>query len=334
MKNFEKLKMTLFDSSNANFIIGVEAQFTRGNRDTGFRDIVYTTDRATGIVNPNIYLTFSYKGDDVSPVYTSYPQLFRIREAFETVKNWVADGSGFMTFEGALCVKSNCDQPVVVANIGKNNNWMSLKLVAAESDENGILVVTPCVAIELSSSNRLTSILTAEEFLTVYTIVKDLNLSTLQCMMSLGFLSVDKSASNQYYPPVNQGMNMMPQQPMQNGWNSPQPQGYPQQSAPMGNNYYQQSNARPKYNNQSYRATPPRQVAPPPTARPQTTEVNSWPNDTNPYGAASAPVSEGLPPRSTQPNNIMSMKAVENTPISEISYDDTAAIDAIFDDND
>lgn len=351
MKNFEKLKMTLFDSTNANFKLEVEAQFTRGNRDTGFRDIVYTTDRYTGILNPNIYLTFSYRGDDVSPVYTSYPQLFRIREAFEKVKNWVADGSGFMTMDGVLTVKGNCDEPVVVANIGKNNNWISMKLVAAESDEDGILKVTPCVAIELSSSNRLTSILTAEEFLTVYTIIRDLNLSTLQCMMSLGFLDADRGGNTNYYsgPQQSSGWNGN-QQPMNNGG------GYYQQQPPMNGNwattpsntgYPNGGQQRPRYNNQSYRNAPARQVPPPPTSnasRPLTTTSpaveNGWPNDNNPFPSNSdeptmmRPVTNNnLPPRQSSGGSIMTMRAVEDTPISEISYDDAAAIDAIFDGN-
>ena len=347
MKNFEKLKMTLFDSTNANFKLEVEAQFTRGNRDTGFRDIVYATDRFTGILNPNIYLTFAYRSDEVSPVYTSYPQLFRIREAFETVKNYIADGSGFVTVDGVLAVRGDLTDPVVVANIGKNNNWISLKLVAAEGDEDGILKVAPCVAIELSSSNRLTSILSAEEFLTVYTIIRDLNLSTLQCIMSLGFLSCDR-VGNSYaggYPqqaPMHQSMN---------NWQNPQPnyQTTPQQ-APMGgnwsgNSYGNQQPQRPRYNNQSYRNAPARQVPPPPTGgmntrnvmNQQTSVDSGWPTDNNPFPdvnnqAMNPSMGNGnnLPPRNGG-GSIMNMKAVEETPISEINYDDTAAIDAIFD---
>jgi hypothetical protein len=347
MNRFERLKMTLFDSTNANFKLEVEAQFTRGNRDTGFRDIVYTTDRYTGILNPNIYLTFAYRSDEVSPVYTSYPQLFRIREAFEKVKNWVADGSGFMTADGVLCVRGNCDTPVVVAGIGKNNNWISLKLVAAETDEDGVVKVTPCVAIELSSSNRLTSILSAEEFLTVYTIIRDLNLSTLQCMMSLGFLNVDRSNNGNYYSsPQPQMMN--------NGWGNPAPQNNYPQNPPMSGNYvgggattpggYGNAPARPRYNNQSYRNTTTRQVPPPPsgtvtgrvpTASPNTmnnaVDASGWPNDPNPYpeNNYNNTNNSALPPRGNG-GSIMNMKAVDETPITEISYDDTSAIDEIF----
>ena len=345
MRNFEKLKMTLFDSTNANFKLEVEAQFTRGNRETGFRDIVYATDRYTGILNPNIYLTFAYRSDEVSPVYTSYPQLFRIREAFEKVAKWVADGSGFMTADGVLCVRGNCDEPVVVTGIGKNNNWISLKLVAAETDEDGIVKVTPCVAIELSSSNRLTSILSAEEFLTVYTIIKDLNLSNLQCMMSLGFLNIDRQPNGgNYYAAPQNGY----QQPM-NNWQNNQPNyGTTPQQAPMNGNWNGgNAPARPRYNNQSYRNTTTRQVPPPPSgsvnSRNVTTQAPSvdnsgWPNDPNPYPDNTSSNYNGgntgsnLPPRSSS-GAIMNMKAIEETPISEISYDDTSAIDAIFNEN-
>lgn len=43
MKKFDNLKMVLFDSTNASFKLAVEAKFTTGNQDQGYRDLVYIT---------------------------------------------------------------------------------------------------------------------------------------------------------------------------------------------------------------------------------------------------------------------------------------------------
>ena len=96
MKRFDNVKMVLFDSTNAYFKLAVEAQFTRKNPDGSYRDLVYTTDRGTSILNPNIYLTLSYKDDNMNAVYTSYPQLYLIRAAFERIKDMILDDNAYI----------------------------------------------------------------------------------------------------------------------------------------------------------------------------------------------------------------------------------------------
>jgi len=198
------------------------------------------------MLNPNIYLTLAYKDENTNPVYTSYPQLFRLREAFEKIKNLVVDESGFMEIDGQILVKPDCSEPVVLSNIGKNNNWISMKLSVIQSEENGILTSIPGVTIELSTANRYTSALSVDEFLTVYTIIKDLNLANIQCMMSLAFLDTERQGQTgvpsgyvqpQQYQPMQQPQ-YQPQyyQPMQ------QPQ--PQYSAPR------QGYSQSRFNNQ------------------------------------------------------------------------------------
>lgn len=325
MKKFNNLRMVLFDSTNASFKLAVEAQFVRGNQQMGYKDLVYVTDAYTGMLNPNIYLTLANKNEDTKPVFTSYPQLFRLREVLEKIKNLVADGSGFSEIDGVLSVRPDCTDPIVLANIGKSNNWISFKLTVLESGENGVISVIPGVSIELSTSNRYVSTLTVDEFLTVYTIIKDLNLSNLQATMSLAFLAVDNNvqvpAYNQTY--AQPAMVQYPQTPVQQ-------YGYPANGAPRTTGYPQaQGYAQPRYNNTGYRAAQ-RQTPPPPTANGNTTQLGGA--QRTQYSQPQQPVVEErkqpLPPRTSTP--IMNLNAVEETPISEINYDDDAGFDDIF----
>lgn len=318
MKKFENVKLVMFDSTNASFKLAVEAQFVR-NTPQGPRDLVYTTDKGSAMLNPNIYLTFTYKTDGLpNPVYTSYPQLFRIRAALETVKDLVVDGKGFVKVENVYsAVNSNYATPVVVDNIGKAANWISFKLVMIESGENGVITKLPGVALELSTSNGYASILTVEEFLTIYSIVHDLDLTTLQAVLSLGFLESKDGAPQQgYYPAQVTPYYQQPQAPYYQGQAMPYPQ--PQQRAPQtpryGNNGY-------RGNAQAGRTAAPQQGAPvqqQPVAR----------------QAAPAPQQSGatsLPPR-TNNQPLMNLGAVEETPVSNLSFDDESAIDEIFND--
>ena len=323
MKKFNNLRMVLFDSTNASFKLAVEAQFVRGNQQIGYKDLVYVTDSFTGMLNPNIYLTLACKNEDTKPVFTSYPQLFRLREALEKIKNMVADGSAFSEIDGVLSVRPDCTEPVVLANIGKANNWISFKLTVLESGENGVTTVIPGVSIELSTSNRYVSTLTVDEFLTVYTIVKDLNLANLQAMMSLAFLDSDKQQQyNQQvaYAPTYQ-QQYVPQQQYQQPYNAaPRVSGY-QQS---------QGYSQPRYSGQTQNyGTRTRQTPPPPTSNGNTTPLGSTRTYTTPV--QSEPVqntTNNLPPRVSKP--IMNMTAIEETPISEIDYDNAAGFDDIF----
>lgn len=294
------------------------------------------------MLNPNIYLTLAYKDENVNPVYTSYPQLFRLREAFEKIKNLVADGSGFMTDkEGQIIVRPNCQEPVVLANIGKNNNWISMKLSVIQSEENGILKSEPGVSIELSTANRFVSALSVDEFLTVYTIIHDLDLASLQCAMSLAFLDVEKMGyqqPNQYQQPTYaQGYYQQPNpayyQPNQ------YQQGYNQQpQAPRSNGYYNQqgsSYAQPRYNNQqntNHQYTG-RRTAPAPAQQPQE-ETSTFMRPQQPHQDSNTTQTQynnnnNLPARDAN-KPIMSLDAVDSTEINEISYDDTSDLDAIF----
>lgn len=311
MKKFDNARMVLFDSTNAAFRLAVETQTVR-TTPQGVNDLVYVTNKGTAILNPNIYLTFAYKMSDGLPatVYTSYPQLFRIREALETVKAMVVDKSGFVEADGMISVKPGCDTPVVIDNIGKAGNWISFKLVIMQSGENGVMTTLPAVSLELSTSNGYASVLTVEEFLTIYTIIKDLDLATIQATVSMGFLSADRAPQ--------QGQYQAPQG-MPGGYYPQQPQPYYQPQAPYGGGQRPQT---PRYGNGGYRNGGNRQVPPAPNAAPQAPHVAPAPQQPQQQSK--------LPPREAN-KPIMSLNAVSETPVDTVSFDDTSAIDEIFD---
>lgn len=307
-----------------------------GNKEQGYRDLVYVTDRYTALLNPNIYLTLSYKDENVNPVYTSYPQLFRLREAFEKIKNLVADGSGFIDIDGQVSVRQDCSEPVVLANIGKNNNWISLKLSVIQSDENGIVTSVPGVSIELSTANRFVSALSVDEFLTVYTIIKDLDLASIQCMMSLAFLDIEKAP---YQQPLYQQQPQYQQPAYNNGGYYQQQYQQPQyQQQPVYNQQAPRAYNQPRYNNQpvqqnqQYAGRRTAQVQQPVQQQPVYEEQSSYmkPQPRNVQQPVQQNVvNNNLPSRDAN-KQVMSLNAVESTPIEEIRYDDVNGLDDIF----
>jgi len=137
----------------------------------------------------------------------SYPQLFALRAAFEDIKNLVANKSGFIEADNTISVKQEYAQPIVLDNIGKGNKWLALKLEAFnDTDEQGITHAVPGVSIQISSAN-FKSVLSVEEFLTVYTIIKDLDLTSLQCQLSIAFLQANEQPMMQNQNNYNQNYN-------------------------------------------------------------------------------------------------------------------------------
>lgn len=334
MKRYENARITLFDSSNAYFKLAVEAQFTRKNPDGSYRDLVYTTDKGTSVMNPNIYLTLAYKDDSTNAVYTSYPQLYRLRKALEIIKDYLENDDAFIYDENdaSLSVKQNYSEPVIIDNIGKNNNWISLKLCVIKTGENGVFNYSKGVNLELSTSNGWASALSQEEFLTVYTIIKDLNLTNLQCMLSLGFLNGEQRTNVGYTAPAYNNYN---------GYNNTAPYGSitttPAYVAAPQQNYQgyqnqqpQQTNyMKPRYNNQT-RTPSYRNVVPSTNAAPQNNNYIQQTPQNNVSEYTSPIPGNVLPPRGNN-KPVMNMKAVEDTPISSYDIDDTEALNAIFD---
>lgn len=301
MKNFTKMSMVLFDSTNAHFKLSVEAVFTKLNSAGGISPLVYVGQSGIANLNPNIYLMFTYKSDTYDKgnyLYTSYPQLFGIRNALEQVKELVLDGKAFIKdANGMLMVKPEFKDPIVLTNIGKQNKWLSFTPVITQTTEEGVTTAIPGVSIEISSTNGFASVLTIEEFLTLYTIIKDLNLANLQAMMSIAFLDCENNfgamPQQGNYGYHSQGGYQQQYQPRQGYSAQPRQQYRPQQGQQSARQIYQQP-------------AMPQQAAAPVQQQPQ-----------------------HLPPRAQEKQPVMNFDAVNET---TVNYDDDAAIDEIFKD--
>lgn len=313
MKKFNQVKTVLFDSTIASFKVSVEANFNRNRPDGSSANLAYISDKGTANMNPSIYLVFAYKGENYESsktLYTSYPQLFKIRRVFEQIKDLIIDGKGFVDVQGVLTVHPDHQKPLTISDIGKNKKAISFVLAAVEMNADGIQNKVPGVAIQISDS-EFSSVLTAEEFLTVYTIVKDIDLSSIQTTLSAMFLLGEE-----------QGQPMYQQQPQYQPQYQPAPQPQYQQPAPQ---YQQQPRqaANPRYgNNPMQRPQPqvrtmPAQPQASQQPAPQTASVQSQPT--------------GLPPRKEE-KTIVNMKTVAETPVSPVSFDDEKAIEEIFND--
>lgn len=310
----------------------------------GLTDLAYITDQGNAVLNSDIYLTLTYKGgDNVRPVYTSYPQLFRLREALTTVKDLLINNRGFLDAEGVLSVRQEYSAPIILSNIGKAANWISLKLAVLESGENGVVTTVPGVAIEMSTSNGYSSTLTTEEFLTIYTIINDLNLSALQVNLGLAFLS---SSQNQVagwtgYQNQNNFAQQARPQYYQQQYQGQQMQGYQSQPNYQNNTYSTNGgtyNSTPRYNNTGYQRQPQRQVAQQvsgshytqnntqqqPFTQPVQQSTQQYAPQTNAYSQQN-----NLKPRNEK---IMNFNTIEETKVEDLSLDDADAINDIFND--
>lgn len=300
-----------------------------GNKAAGYRDAVYASN-GSAYLNPNIYLTFATKGlDKPNAVYTSYPQLFRLRALFKEVAELLQDDKGFVkTQDGTLVVRPEYSNAFVYSNIGKGNNWIALKLCCCESGENGVTHVEPAVSLELSTSNGYNSVLTIDEFLTVYTIIMDLDLASIQCMTSLAFLDCDRTQVQQGYgqsmPQQGYGMGYTPQPMQQPVYNNNPYMQYPQQ--PQQGGYQQKpSYQRKPYQGQTRQATPYQQAM-------STQLASQQPVESTPYISAkpaptAAPFQNEMPARDERK---LSFASVESTEVSDYTIDDDDLIGSIF----
>lgn len=312
MKNFNNANITLFESTIACFKLSVETLFTRKRQDGSVGNLVYVTDKGTAVLNPSIYLVFTYKGDtyeNTKTLYTSYPQLFRIREAMEQVKQLVHNKKGFVEVESVLMVRPENQSPISVGEIGKSKKSISFMLNTIDSGEEGMPTKIPGVTIQLSDS-EFASVLTVEEFLTIYSIVMNLDLTTIQVQLSSLFLQSEGGVAPVYGQPVYQQPVYQPQ--------------YQQQPAPAAQQPYQprQSYTQPASVPQQarYGSAPMKQTRTMTGGKPQSNQ--------QPAPAAQQP-NAGLQPR-TQEKQIVNLKNVEETQVSQVNFDDSAAINNIF----
>lgn len=317
MRKFNQAKIVLFDSTIASFKLSVEASFTRSRQDGSVGNLVYVTEKGTANLNPSIYLVFAFKGEtyeSTKNLYTSFPQLFKIRAAMEKFKDLIVDNKGFVDVEGILSVRPEHQTPVVIADIGRKNKWISFTLVAVDPSEEGVTKKLPGVSIQISDSEYV-SVLTGDEFLTVYTIIKDIDLASISAQLSSLFLIAEDGAS---------GPTQFAQQPMYQQQYQPQPQQYQQQPYQPQPQQYQQRQSQPRYGNQPMQRPSQQRTMPAPTAAPVQQQQSAASAQQNNQPA-------GLPPRKTE-KQIVNMKSVEETPVSTVNFNDEDAINSIFND--
>lgn len=310
MKPFTRTETILFDSTNACFSLSVQATFVRKNQNTGNLDpTVFTNDYGTSRMNPSIYLVLSYKAPDRRPdnndhLYTSYPQLFALRGALEELKERLLNPASFVDTPTGLDLTPLAKEAIVLANIGARDKAITFQpqIIQVSDVERA-----PGISIQISSAEAA-SVLTLEEFLTIYTIVKDVDLTSIQINLSGWFLYA--SGLNQPQAPAYnyQPQQRYQQQPRQQ-WTQPSQQtgGYqqqPQRTAATGSNY-QQRTVAPQSQTKSYEERPA-------------------------ASGSSAPMSARTTQKSLSATNIAN--AIENTKVEPLNYDVDSQddIDALF----
>lgn len=333
MRQFNKMTMTLFDSTNAHFRLAIEADFTRRNEMGGYSPLVFVTNQGNGSLNPNIYLLFTYKGDtyaDNKTVYMSYPQLYDLRKTLDKIKDEVEDNKGFLiTPDKVVSVRPEYAEPLIIDGIDKQAKSISFKLVAVKTSENGISNYMPAVSIQLSDNieSGFASALSVSEILTIWTLIHDLNLAQLQATLALAFLeSYDGSATQPVQ--AQQPAYMAPNYSY--GQQPTQPVNY------TNNSYYQNGNNQQQYRRNNYRQTSygqnhqTQQRMPNPVQTQNVQTMTDEEIEENPVPAAprQRPAPQLKPRPSSTPS--INLNSVDNTQVSSVDYDDTAAIDEIF----
>jgi len=230
MKQFNSTSMVVFDSTIAHFKLSIEAKFAKKTETGDYRSKVYiksVKDRAGNFLfnianlNPDIYLVLAYKSDTFDGtqkgvIYTSYPQLYKLRSALEEIKNLVENNKGFGTVDGKLIVKPDYSEPVIIADIGQGKQSLSFKLRVIQID--GTEGDFPAVSIQIADADS-PCVLSVDEFFTIYTIINDLDLTQQQTILSALYLLGEPMQQRQPYQ----------QQPYQE----------------QGNQYWQQQIQRP-----------------------------------------------------------------------------------------
>lgn len=176
-------KLILFESTQAFFRLSVDTMYEKLKADGTTQSTVYiNSQKESGTFRPSVFLVFTYLTDDFNTtkgIYTSVPHIYRIREQFEVMKNMLLSPDAFTTVEGAISVSPAYAEPVVIDNLSqKNNDWISLMLTVCK-DTNS-LVARPAVAIQHSKSGGFSSLLTAEEFLTIYDVIMHIDYASLE----------------------------------------------------------------------------------------------------------------------------------------------------------
>lgn len=229
------LQLNLFESTNANFRLSVNGMFSKKNPTTNADfPLIRVSQNGNATCAPNVFLVFTYMTDSFETsksVYTSNPHMSRIRTAMSFIYNALSDKDAFINNNGVLIVNDKYREPQIIANIGKKNAWISLRITADSLlDPNN----NQMPAVELALSESQTScILTLDEFYTLYEIIEHISLPEMALVMSVAELN---------------DQNRRPAAPQQNNYNNYG--GYSRQPQPT-----RQYQPRQQYNPNQYGTT-------------------------------------------------------------------------------
>ncbi len=185
------LQLNLFESTNANFRLSVNGMFSKKNPTTNADfPLIRVSQNGNATCAPNVFLVFTYMTDSfetTKSVYTSNPHMSRIRTAMSFIYNALGDKDTFINNNGVLIVNDKYREPQIIANIGKKNAWISLRITADSLlDPNNNQM--PAIELALSESQS-TCILTLDEFYTLYEIIEHISLPEMALIMSVAELN-------------------------------------------------------------------------------------------------------------------------------------------------
>lgn len=304
MKN---CSMNIFENRNANFRLSVNTMFVRTNMGAETDNVFITSDGNNGYFKPSVFLVFTYLTDDrttTASIFTSYPHLYKIRTAFEEMHRRLLDPTAVQYNDNDILINEKYKSPVVISDIGKNKDWIALNFLVCNLNNNNDATKQLTVSLELSKTGGYASILSIDEFNSIYDTIMHLDLVSIEATV-ISYALIEKLHTN------NNGSSSQT-----NYYHRPQSaNGY------SNNSYYtpKESSAHtPTYNRYSAVSEPQKRV---PTVSSAPASVSLPPRPVN----AAAPVATPSPVN----NNVVSHSTL-NSAIEQTVVDDDSDIDDIM----
>lgn len=294
-------KLTLFESKTANFRLSLDTMYEKQNQDGSSSSLVYiNSEKGTGTFRPSCFLVFTYLTDDFTTtkgIYTTVPHIYKIRQAFSYTHDQLHNPEAFVHIDGSLGVSPNFAEPITIANLNlRTGDWISLTLTTVCTGENMVSAV-PGVAVQHSKSNGYSSLLTMDEFDTIYDLIMHIDFVTVEnqaVIIELLSRATSTGNTNQVAPQYHQAATRTPYQ-----------------TAPR--------TTAPAYQTSRYSAP---QVA-------QRGQAQPAPRVKAPEQPVAQQTQAPIPPRPASSPKI-TMDAVKDIPVEEIDLGDTSSIDDIF----
>ena len=327
--------ITLFESPQASFRLTLQTMFEKLKADgTTQSKIFYNQQNESLNANVGTFLCFYYYVPEdfraTQAVFTSTAHIYYIRKAFEEIHQYLLSSDLIIDVNGVKTINPKYADPIVVSEIGKKQDWISLRVFIDERSNSNL-----CVGIMTSKSNNYTSNLLVKEFLAIYDIIQHLDFATLEYnAVLLELISRNMKTYTPRQTSYNYNNNYNPQysarRPMPNqnfnmntGFNNQQPVMPRYQK--IATNPVQPDMTKPVTNQEQYSSVPS-SVLPP---RPATVVSASKPSVSEQTPVT--PVKENKPERVS----LTQFEKIENIPVEEESLsltnpDDEEYLNEIF----